>query len=225
MKIMAISKAQFKEAFREVISSEFSHIPKNEDEIDFVFSERFNKRMSKLINSQKKTYYHLINTAAKRVAIIFVLILTMFTAAFSVKAIREPIIEFVKQIYETFIHYSYNGDTVAKITKEYNITKIPKGFKQTDTSRNEYLITKIYENDLGDTFEFTQMITESNSGFFFDNENGNIYLETVNGLKVEFKEWYDNKTAIWTNDGYVFSIDCIGDINFDILKEMICSIE
>ena len=61
---MPISKAEFKEAFREVISSEFSNIPKNENEIDFVFSERFNKRMAKLITSQKKAYYHLINTAA-----------------------------------------------------------------------------------------------------------------------------------------------------------------
>ena len=38
---MTISKAEFKEAFREVISSEFSHIPKNENEIDFVFIFRY----------------------------------------------------------------------------------------------------------------------------------------------------------------------------------------
>ncbi len=222
---MAISKAEFKEAFRQVISSEFSHIPKNEDEIDFVFSERFNKRMAKLINSQKKAYYHLINTAAKRVAIIIVLILTMFTAAFSVKAIREPIIKFVKQIYETFVCYSYDGDTTEKIIKEYSLTQVPDGFNSTNITRDDYSVVIIYKNETEDTIVFSQLITESNSGLFFDNENGSVFVETINGLEVEFKEWYQNKTAIWTNDGYVFSIDCIGDISFDEIKQMIISIK
>jgi hypothetical protein len=222
---MPISKSEFKEIFREVISSEFLHIPKNEDEIDFEFSERFNKRMTKLINSQKRAYYYLINTAAKRVAIIFVVILTMFTAAFSVKAIREPIIKFVKQIYETFIHYSVDGDTVDKITKEYSLTHVPEGFNQIDIVQNDHLITTTYENSFGDRIVFSQMTTETYLGYFVDNETGNIRSEVVDDVSVEFKEWHHIKTAIWTNDGYVFSIECIGDISFDIIKEMICSIE
>ncbi|MBO5211832.1 MAG: DUF4367 domain-containing protein [Clostridia bacterium] len=222
---MPISKAEFKEAFREVISSEFSHIPKNENEIDFVFSERFNKRMTKLVNSQKKAYYYLINTAAKRVAIIFVLILTMFTAAFSVKAIREPIIEFVKQIYETFIHYSVEGDTIDKITKKYSITRLPEGFYETDKVNNNYTIITFFENSSGDTIVFSQMTTKTNAGYFLDNETGEVHSEVVNGINVEWKKWYDNITVLWTNEGYVFSIECMGNINFDTIKDMICSVE
>lgn len=222
---MPISKAKFKEAFREVISSEFSHIPKNEDEIEYEFSERFNKRMTKLINSQKKAYYYLINTAAKRVAIIFVLILTMFTAAFSVKAIREPIIKFVKQIYETFIHYSVEGETIDKITEEYSLTYVPEGFKQTDIVQDEYSIITFYENSSRNTIAFSQMTTKTHSGHFVDNESGNIHSEIVDGILVEFKEWHQNKTVLWINNGYVFSIECIGDISFEEIKEMITSLE
>ena len=222
---MPISKAKFKEAFREVISSEFSHIPKNEDEIDFVFSERFNKRMAKLINSQKQAYYYLINTAAKRVAIIFILILTMFTAAFSVKAIREPIIKFVKQIYETFIHYSVDGETVDKITEEYSLTYVPEGFKQTNKLRDDYSISTIYENEFGDIIEFNQMTTKSHSGHFVDNEMGNIHTEIVNGIEVEFKEWHTTKNAIWIEYGYVFTVNCYSEIGLNEIKEMIASLE
>ena len=222
---MPISKAEFKKAFREVVSSEFSHIPQNEEEIEFEFSNRFNKRMERLINAQRKSYYKLINTAAKRVAIIFILILTMFTTAFSVKAIREPIIEFVKQIYETFVHYSVEGDTVDKITKEYNITEVNVGFIEIDRNTTDISVTTTYENSSGDVIIFSQLTTQSSSGLFFDNENGNVFVELVNGCEVEFKEWYDNKTAIWTNDGYVFSIDCIGNISFDEIKQMIISIK
>lgn len=222
---MPISKAEFKEAFREVISSEFSHIPKNENEIDFVFSERFNKRMAKLINSQKKAYYYLINTAAKRVAIIFLLILTMFTAAFSVKAIREPIIKFVKQIYETFIHYSVEGDTIDKITKEYSLTHIPNGFNKTDVIRSDNSIITVYENTTGDIIEFSQMTTETHPGYFVDNEAGEIHSGIVDGISVEFKEWNNTKNAIWIKHGYVFTLDCYGNISFDEIKQMITSVE
>ena len=222
---MPISKAEFKEAFREVISSEFSHIPKNENEIDFVFSERFNKRMAKLINLQKKSYYYLINTAAKRVAIIFVLILTMFTAAFSVKAIREPIIEFVKQIYETFVHYSVEGDTIDRITKEYSLTHIPDGFNKTDVIRSDNSIITIYENASGDIIEFSQMTTKSDSGHFVDNETGKIFNETIDEIRVEFKVWNDLKSALWTEHEYVFMLDCYGTLTFDDIKQMIVSIE
>lgn len=222
---MPISKAEFKKAFREVVSSEFSHIPKNENEIEYEFSERFNKRMAKLINSQKKSYYRLINTAAKRVAVIFILVLTMFTAAFSVKAIREPIIEFVKHVYETFIHYSVEGDTDDKIEIEYSLTFVPDGFEQTDIIRNDNSINITYESTDGDIIEFSQMTTNYNFEHLLDNETGESFSETVDGIKVDFKEWHDTKTAIWTNYGYVFLIDCIGDIGFDEIKQMLVSLE
>lgn len=222
---MPISKSEFKEIFREVISSEFLHIPKNEDEIDFEFSERFNKRMAKLINSQKKAYYHLINTAAKRVAIIIVLILTMFTAAFSVKAIREPIIKFVKQIYETFIHYSVEGETEDTITKEYSLKFVPDGFEQINSVRDEYTVSIVYKNASEDSIIFTQMTTKNHLGHFVDNETGKIYSEIVDGINVEFKEWNNSKNSVWIEYGYVFTIDCYGEISFDEIKQMIASLE
>ena len=63
---MSMSREEFKAAFREVISSEFAHIPTDESSIDFTFSEKFIKRMNKLIRAQRKSYYKFINTAATR---------------------------------------------------------------------------------------------------------------------------------------------------------------
>lgn len=222
---MPTSKAQFKNAFRQVVSSQFSQVPLNENEIDFIFSQKFEKRMAKLINSQKKPYYKLIDTTFKRVAIIFILILTMFTTAFSVKAIRLPILEFVKQIYETFIHYSVDGKTEDKITEEYSLTYVPEGFNQTNIIKNDSSITTIYENMSGEVIEFLQMITEIHLGYFLDNEAGNIDSEMVKGTEVQFKEWHGTKNAVWTEHGYVFIINCYCELSFDDIKQMIISIE
>ena len=134
---MSMSREEFKAAFREVVSSEFAHIPTDEDSIDFTFSEKFNKKMEKLIKSQRKSYYILINTVGKRVAILFVAIITLFTASMSVKAIREPVINFIIEVYESFTKYFFEGETAEKIEKVYSITKLPVGFKQTQVVEND----------------------------------------------------------------------------------------
>ena len=220
-----MSREEFKAAFREVVSSEFAHIPTDESSIDFTFSEKFIKRMDKLIRAQRKSYYKFINTAAKRAAVIFAAIITLFTASLSVKAIREPVVKFIKQVYETFIHYTFEGDTVEIITKEYTITQMLDGYEQFDKLTSENTIATTYKNKLGDTIIFTQMTTEYSIGYFVDNESGEQYTETVDDIEIEFKEWYDTKTAIWANDGYVFSIDCIGNISFEDIKQIIRTIK
>ena len=222
---MPISKAEFKTAFREVVSLEFSHIPQDENSINYIFSERFNKRMQKLIKSQKKIYWNFVNTAAKRAAVIFVAIITIFTAAFSVKAIREPILKFIKQVYETFTYYSYEGDTAQTITKEYVVTQLPEGFEQTNKIKNDDIVFVEYTNQIGDIVEFKQMTTEYSIGYFMDNEYSDITTEFIDGINVEFKEWYDVKIAIWTKEGYVFTIESYGNISFDTIKQMISSIK
>ena len=222
---MSMSREEFKAAFREVVSSEFAHIPTDESSIDFTFSEKFNKKMEKLIKSQRKPYWNFISTVSRRAAVIIVAIITLVTAAFSVKAIREPIIKFIKQVYESFTHYSFEGDTVEIITKEYTITQMLDGYEQFDKLTSENTIATTYKNKLGDTIIFTQMTTEYLIGYFVDNESGEQYTETVDDIEIEFKEWYDTKTAIWANDGYVFSIDCIGNISFEDIKQIIRTIK
>ena len=220
-----MSREEFKAAFREVVSSEFAHIPTDESSIDFTFSEKFNKKMEKLIKSQRKPYWNFISTVSRRAAVIIVAIITLVTAAFSVKAIREPIIKFIKQVYESFTHYSFEGDTVEIITKEYTITQMLDGYEQFDKLTSENTIATTYKNKLGDTIIFTQMTTEYSIGYFVDNESGEQYTETVDDIEIEFKDWYDTKTAIWANDGYVFSIDCIGNISFEDIKQIIRNIK
>ena len=221
---MSMSREEFKAAFREVVSSEFAHIPTDESSIDFTFSEKFIKRMDKLIRAQRKSYYKFINTAGKRAAVIFAAIITLFTASLSVKAIREPVVRFVKRVYETFIHYSFDGGTTDKISKEYAI-RVHENFNQTNRIQGDALIATEYTSDSGDIIEFKQMTTKYSIGYFVDNEIGNIKTEVINGMEVDFKEWYDTKSAIWAKDGYVFAIDCYGDIDWETIKQIIADID
>lgn len=224
MRKLSMSREEFKAAFREVISSEFAQIPTDEDSIDFTFSEKFIKRMDKLIRAQKKSYYKFINTAGKRVAVIFAAIITLFTASLSVKAIREPVVRFIKQIYETFTHYTFEGDTVDVITKEFNLNIVPDGFIETDRIANEISITKIYENNSGNSFELVQTITDDTEATF-DTENAKKYEIIVTGITVDLYESEYIKTALWTKDGYMFNLTCYGDITLDTIETIISNIK
>lgn len=221
---MAMSKTDFKNAFREVVSSEFAHIPTDESRIDFTFSERFNKRMEKIIRSQKKVYYNFVNTAYKRVAIICVVILTMMTTACSVKAIREPIVNFFAEVYESFTRYFFEGDTADIITKEYSLNVLPDGFKQTNKIQNDISITTILENDFGDILEITQTITD-NTQHNIDNQNGNKSEMFVDGQKIQVLEADGFIQSIWIKDKYCFKVTGYGKIDKDILKQVVENIE
>ena len=214
-----MSREEFKAAFREVVSSEFAHIPTDESSIDFTFSEKFIKRMDKLIRAQRKSYYKFINTAAKRAAVIFAAIITLFTASLSVKAIREPVVKFIKQVYETFIHYTFEGEIQPKIKKEFFIKTLPDGFIQHDKIESDLAITTIYVND-NNTIKFTQQST-NNANHFFDNESGTLTKVTISGINVDIYESENIKHAVWTDEGYFFKLTCIGEINIDSVTMMI----
>ena len=223
MRKLSMSREEFKAAFREVVSSEFAQIPTDEDSIDFTFSEKFIKRMDKLIRAQRKSYYKFINTAAKRAAVIFAAIITLFTASLSVKAIREPVVRFIRQVYETFIHYTFEGEIQPKIKKEFFIKTLPDGFIQHDKIESDLAITTIYVND-NNTIKFTQQST-NNANHFFDNESGTLTKVTISGINVDIYESENIKHAVWTDEGYFFKLTCIGEINIDSVTMMIESIQ
>ena len=220
---MTNSTAKFKSALRESVSKEFNFVPTDENSIEYTFSKSFEKQMNKLIKSQRRVYYVLLNTAAKRVAVIVVVCLVMLTATFSIKAFREPTVNLIKKAFSTFTHYSFEGETTDIITKEYTIIA-PDGFKQTYKHKSDGLISTEYTNTSGDIIKFKQMTTEYSGGYFVNNENGDIKTKTVNGIKVEFKELHNTKSAIWTSNGYVFEIVCYGDIDYKAIEDMIKSL-
>ena len=221
---MAISKEALKIAMREAVSAEFAHIPTDESAIEHTFSAKFEKKMNKLLKAQKNSYWHFYNTASKRVAIVFAVLVMLVTTACSVEEIREPIVKFIKKVYETFVEYSYEGDTVGVITKKYEIKELPEGFVQTQYLESEASISITYENENGDMVIFYQNITKGAS-FSWDNEQGKIYSKRIGSLDVEIYESDVVKQAFWIQDGYSFGIACLGTLEMELLEFLILQVE
>lgn len=221
---MSLTRAEFKESFRAVMAEEFRNIPGNEESIDFSVSARFEKRMDKLIKAVNRPSWRWVNTAAKRVALFAIALLLLFSAAFSVKAIREPIIRFFTEIYEKYIVIGFEGDTSKTIEYVYSISEIPEGYKVVDEWRDVTGALTTLEGPNGALLQLDQSITVIGD-IFLDNEQGTITHHTVDSMPVLFYESENLTMAIWAHDSYSFTLTHHGEIALETMFDIIRSIK
>ncbi len=218
---MAITRNEFFEAIRKVVSSEFEHIPKNEDEIEYHFSASFMKRMLRLFRNQKKSYWKYVNTVGKRVAVIFAAAAILFATACSIKPIREPIMRFITEVYETFTAYFFEGDAEEKvIEKVYELDPVPEGFVEVSRTADESVVSTTYENASGDTILVYQAMFDG-LNLNLDTENDYAQKEIVDGTEVMIYDLDEAKQAMFIKDCYYFQITCTGNMDIAFLKDII----
>ena len=237
---MAMSKAEFRDALTAAASAEFSHIAADEESIDYTFSDRFEQKMEKLIRFQKKSYYRWINTAAKRVAVIALACLLLFASAFSVEAVRVPIIEAVEQVkavledyvlkfIETHNGIGVNGDPSLTIKKEFRLTYIPPGFEFKDVSRDStdlsVTISYTYGNGLYEFIRLKQTVFAEDVGVSMDTHNQTAEKLLIDGKEVLLLMGADGASAKWVQEGYLMSLHYHGPVDRDTMLEMIASVK
>ena len=138
---MSICKEQFINAMREVVLAEFKDIPDNEDDIEYSFSKEFNQKMQKLIKRQKKSYWKFINTASKRVAIIFIAIISLLCGMLCIEPIRVSAIETIEEIIiktKNIFQVAYeNGIPLSEVDKEGNFKYTEFDGEERETQQDE----------------------------------------------------------------------------------------
>lgn len=95
-----MTREEFNDALRTAVSSEFEHI--TDDMPEHVFSPRFERRMKRLLRSVEKYGTTPLRAFYKRAAFAAASILILVIATTQVRAIREPIVNFVTKIYDIY---------------------------------------------------------------------------------------------------------------------------
>lgn len=201
-------------------------LPDDEELKDITFSEAFEKKMQKLIRVQKKSYFYLINTVGKRVAIIILAIMISLTATtFSVKAIRETVIEFITETFEKFTKISVENEELNPPQVEFVKTApqyIPGGY------------TVESEIDIGGLYQINYNNNENNPIVY----GQELYYGSINHINTEDVEYekifinsyegvFYNKnsvnTLVFADDTYMYTI--YGQISKDELIKIAESIK
>lgn len=217
---MPMTKAEFKEAFRAAISSEFDGIPKSDAEIGYRFSPAFMKKMEKLLRAQKKPSWKFVNTGFKRFAIAALVAAMLLASACSFKAVRDSVVEFFTYVYETFAQIFLEGDTSAALPKPYRLDAPPEGFTETNRVETDLMSSVEYTNKDGFTIEITQYITDKGN-IHIDLEKADSYFEIINGIKVNLCTTQDSSVAAYIKGQYYIKIRWTGETDVSVIKRIV----
>ena len=193
----------FIQALSEIKELEFSKIPP-ENEIDHKFSEKYIKERNKIIKQLGHPYRKLINTTVKKVAIIILSLVIIFSSLMTVDAFREKLLDFIYRTFSTHTVIDSTKNNIDKIEKHYNIPFIPDNYTETFSKVSANVFTKKYENNAHQYILFIQAL--SSNPIFFDSENGDLKEESINNILCLTCENEKKYHCCWEFDGYRFEL-------------------
>lgn len=142
---------QFLQALKDVSDEDF-----NEDMNsisltgEHEFSDKFNRKMKKLIARQKKQYFRFVSTAGRRAACIILAVVVISASALSVEAVRNAVYDFIIKIFSNHSVVTTESGTddgyPTSIEEKYYISKLPAGFEQTQYGETDNSISVFYSN-------------------------------------------------------------------------------
>lgn len=216
---MKNSKELFIKAFLEAERIDNSKL-KSEDEIEWDFSEKFEKSMNKLIKKNNHIKLSTRRNIRKGLLVAIVAIIVTFTGLMSVSAARTPFVEFIKSLDKrnsmTEIHLDPDSTPpVDTIETEYTLSYVPDGYKLKTYQKDELRVFIIWENDKNEEIVFSQSILDSN--YSVDNEN-NYQEIIVNGYEAYLNEYELSSTLLWRDDCYWFNLIIPNSLDKNVIE-------
>ena len=202
---MTFTKEQISQAFIQVLNErvpDLSNIP------DHVFSERFEKKMNKLIRREATHPWAVRHTLAKNLIAAAIVILLLFALCMSVSAIRNAIFNFFR------LHFEDHDKIVFEISEErdyieteYVITEVPDGFSLMQETKEKHFVRMIFENENGEFITFKQSIPNQDDYTAIDNERKDAEEIEIDGHGVYAASEDNHIIFAWDQDGYIFWLE------------------
>ena len=212
------------QAFRDAMAAEFKDIPTDDSQIDYTFSEQFESQMSGLCKKEKGRFWRITNTVGKRVAVILVLVLLLFSVAFSVEAIREPIVSFFVRRMDGYTAHRYEGPYKETIEREYTLGWLPDGFELESKRDSVIAVYTSFVNQSGESIVLRQC-AGSDIEILLDSEHDQYRTGVKDGLAISLYDDGINHAAIWALDGYVFQLTCYADVSQETILDIIGNVQ
>lgn len=213
---MENSKELFIKAFMEAERIDNSSL-KSEDEIEWDFSEKFEKSMNQLIKKNNHIRLSTRRKIRKGLLAAILAIIVAFTGLMSVSATRTPFVEFMKKVLPQFNEVTLSDEAtppVDRIETEYTLTNLPDGFEITEYQKDELVVMSKWENQMGKDIVLFQEILDSNLSI--DTEHS--YEEIViNGYSAYLNKYELNSSLKWTDGYYWFTLSVPNNLHNEVI--------
>lgn len=197
---MTFSKEQLSQAFIDVLTE---RVPDFSDMPDHVFSERFEKKMDRLIRREAAHPWAVSHTLTRNLIAAAIVIILLFIMCMSVGAIRNSIFKFFQQHFEAHDDVIFEMPKKMGIEQEYVITNLPEGFLLKEEEKSDIDIIRNYENEQGDLISLNQELSYKD-GIALDNEHSQYNVMEIDGHGIFISTSMNKTNIIWEQDGYVF---------------------
>jgi len=201
---------KLREAFDIYVREQNARLPSEEELAGITVSEEFKARMEKLIRRQKCGYYVLFGTVARRVAtIVLALLVGMTVTTFSVEALRQPVVRFFTEVFETFTRVIFVDDTSDPVQVEMEKkapSYIPEGYVVESEVDAGALYKVTYVNsEAGDRIYYRQQWNDGHA-VFADTENIDYQEISVAHLVGIIYQNKETTTIACANEQYSYSV-------------------
>lgn len=191
-------------------------LPSDEVLSPITFSESLEEKMQRLIARQKKSWFYLVNTAAKKVAVIILAVLIGVTATtFSVKSLRQSAIKFITETYEKFTRIIFVNDIDNEaeggsndgtiIFEPVYPSYIPKGFTLTNSMDLDVLVMREYKNAAGQSVMYRQKVNDD-TVIGINTEENDYEIVYINGKEGFMFEFSGETTITFSDEKYIYSV-------------------
>ena len=188
-------------------------------------SDKFKVTLNKNLRSNgMEPFYSFFSVKRRRVLAVIAAVIAAFALSMSVGAIRERVVNFFIEMFNTFavITTDKNNDYPDKIEERFIPTNIPEGFTVIESQTEKYVSIIIWRKGSNEII-FKQLT--KNSITIIDTEKMfkriNVFEES-DGLLYGINGDY---TAFFEHFGYYFQISIYGDISETELINIAKSIE
>lgn len=186
-------------------------LPTDEELADITFSPTLQEKMRRLLRRQRCGFYVLFGTAGRRVASVLVMLLVSMTiATVSVKALREPVVRFITEVFETFTSILFVNDepTPADVQLEAVMPAyIPEGYVVEWQGSDGKTMHRIayYNADTETRLLYTQR--RDKDGVLTANTEEIVYhAVSVNGVEGIAYSQKDSTAVMFVRGGYAFTV-------------------
>ena len=198
-----------------------------QEDMEVEFSRQYEVYMEKLLSGKIPKRRKYLNTAGKRIAACVAAFMIIFGASMTVKAFREPVVEFFTNIYEKIVEIFFDDDDIAKspskIETFYTLGYVPEGYEMEsfEVNNGQTMAKTVFSNG-EDEIDFHQLLLDGRTTL--DNENTDYKYFYVDDIKVATIEKNDKKTFYLNSGEYLFGL--IVDIDFpeETIFEIISSV-
>ncbi len=201
--------------------------PTEEELAGITVSPAFVEKMHQLFRRQKYGYYALFGTVRRRVAsIVVALLVGMTVTTFSVKALRDPVVRFITEVFESFTSILFVNDEPAEANAGMEIVVpayIPEGYEVEQQFSDGETVHRVtyYNKDNQERALYTQR-WEDVSILNINTEGIEYHTVQVNGLAGIAYTQNDSNTIMFVHSGYTFTI--MGSLPEDELLRIAASI-